>query len=115
MPASNGATVGVIESKNGGKTLDYVENGDVINVAIPMATAASASDNSVVVGGFLGAGFSLDAGVTWQPLGGIPEVITQDVKYQSGSGLYSVTGVFLNKPAVAVSASASTNFSVIEV
>jgi len=57
----------------------------------------------------------LDAGVTWQPLGGIPEVITQDVKYQSGSGLYSVTGVFLNKPAVAVSASASTNFSVIEV
>jgi hypothetical protein len=61
VPASNGATVGVIESKNGGKSLDYVENGDVINVAIPMATAASASDNIVVVGGFLGCWSNLAA------------------------------------------------------
>lgn len=117
VPASNGNTVGVIESKDGGATVAYSENGAAIGAVISMAAAASLSDLSVVVGGLLGVGFSTDAGATWQPLGGIhsPAVITQDIKYEAGAVLYAITGSFLGKPGVAVSSSASANFTTIEV
>lgn len=117
VPASNGNTVGVIESKDAGKTLSYTENGETIEAVISMATAASFEDKSVVVGGLFGAGYSMDAGQTWAPLGGLhsPALTTQDIKYEQAAGLYAVTGSFLGKPGVAISAKASENFTTIEV
>jgi hypothetical protein len=115
VPASNGESVGVIESKDGGKTMTFADVGQTLGMAIAMATAASESDKSVVIGGLFGAGYSTDSGATWQKLGGIEAATTQDVKYEANSGLYAITGNFLGKPAVAVSASASTNFTTIDV
>lgn len=115
VPASDGESVGVIESKDGGNTLTFTDVGETLGMAIAMATAASESDKSVVVGGLFGAGYSLDSGATWQKLGGIEAATTQDVKYEPNSGLYAITGNILGKPSVAVSASASTNFTTIEV
>jgi len=115
VPASNGNSVGVLESHDGGDSTEYDSGvGATVEAAILMATGANGEDGSVVVGGLAGAGYSLDHGATWAKLGGLrsPAVITQDIKYEAGSGLWALTGSFLGVSGIASSPSADTNFTV---
>jgi hypothetical protein len=94
VPGSNGGSVGVYESFNGGASVEYDSSvGQTAGAAILMSAAATSDADSantaVLVAGLGGAALKSDAGwVKTGPKG----LLTQDVKYNPGSGLLSMTG-----------------------
>jgi photosystem II stability/assembly factor-like uncharacterized protein len=68
----------------------------------------------VVAGGLFGSAISQDGGNTWEKLN-MPEMFTQDVKYETASGVYALTGISLGAPKVAVSSDGGNNFDMIPV
>jgi hypothetical protein len=117
FPASDGSSVGVYISNDGGDDLNYMDGvGATAEAAILMATAVRDvdADMSVIVGGLFGAAISFDAGKDWQKLN-IPEIVTQDIKYESGSGLYSLTGASLGVSGAMLSSNGGLNFTMVPV
>jgi hypothetical protein len=101
VPASDGGSVGVIQSHDAGATTEYT----VAPLAAILMTASASSD-TVVVGGLLGVGISKDFGGNFTQI--MPDiaksVVTQDVKYDAASGLFGLAGNINGAGAVAVSA-----------
>jgi hypothetical protein len=115
VPGSNGGSVAVYQSHDGGATVQYDVIGSEVAAVILMAAAGSDHDGSVVVGGLLGAGSSVDGGLTWHPLAGLgPALITQDVKYEDKSNIFSLTGNFGGQGGVAVSSSGANGTFVVK-
>ena len=114
IPASTGASVGVLESFDSGKTYSLVNNvGADVNAMILMAAAAdSAEPPAVVVAGVFGAGISTDNGASFSPLSLGKVMISQDVKFEDRtSNLFGVAGLFNGMPGVSVSNDHGSTFS----
>ena len=82
-----------------------------------MATAVrdvSGSNMSVIVGGLFGSAISFDGGHEWNKLN-MPEMVTQDIKFEKASGLYALTGQSLGQASVGLSSDGGNNFNMIQV
>mmetsp|Transcript_16790 Transcript_16790/g.21794 ORF Transcript_16790/g.21794 Transcript_16790/m.21794 type:complete len:375 (+) Transcript_16790:81-1205(+) len=116
--ADSGTELGVYESFDGGNTLEFVDGVGEVAEALLLMAAASRDINgqnlSVIVGGLLGSAISMDGGHVWEKLN-IPVMVTQDVKYEKASGLYTLTGTSRTEAAVAISNDGGSNFDVITV
>jgi photosystem II stability/assembly factor-like uncharacterized protein len=115
---SDGGSVGIIESFDGGATMEYDDTvGLEAQAFLLMATAVKNADDStgysVLAGGLLGAALSVD-GHTWSKVG--PEIVTQDIKYEAASGLYTMAGTFVSAASgagLAVSADGGATFTTV--
>lgn len=115
VPGSNGATLGMYQSHDGGATVEYDVIGAEVSAAMLFSAAGSDHDGSVVVGGLLGAGSSVDGGLTWHPLLGFGHIlVTQDVKYEDKTNLYTLTGNFGGIGGVALSTNGANGTFVIK-
>jgi hypothetical protein len=108
IPASDGSSVGVIESHDAGATTTYM-----VDPLAPILMAAGASSETVMVGGLLGLGLSNDFGTSFTQI--MPNVAkavtTQDIKFETASGLFGLTGNINGVGAVAVSADQGVTWS----
>mmetsp|Transcript_19431 Transcript_19431/g.23136 ORF Transcript_19431/g.23136 Transcript_19431/m.23136 type:complete len:385 (-) Transcript_19431:110-1264(-) len=113
FPSSDGSTIGVYESFDSGATLDYLDGvGETAEAMILMAAAVRDVPNenmSVITSGLFGSAISKDGGYEWEKLN-LPEIVCQDVKYESSSNLYALTGQSLGQPTVAISSDGGNNF-----
>lgn len=119
-PGSSGSSVGVYETSDGGDSLKYDAGvGATAGAAILMAGAVRDESStkgtlSVLVGGLWGAALSGDAGASWAKLNANP-IITQGIKYESGSGYFSMVGVSLGKGVLMVSGDGGASFGTLPV
>ena len=116
-----GSDLGLLESHDGAATTDYV-SGAGVAIGAPLLLATGASPTTVLAGGLLAVGMSRDFGATFEPTPVAPEVpvgnttvssvTTQDIKFETASGLFGVAGPINGMGSVAVSSDDGSSWTV---
>ena len=111
VPFSGGSDLGMLESFDSGATTTYISGvGQAVGALILMAAAAS--ETTVMTGGLLSVGTSVDFGKTFTKNEIAKTITTQDIKYEKSSGIWGIAGPINGLGSVATSSDDAKTFTV---
>ena len=120
FPGSNGGASGVFESFDGGANLSFDDSVGMTAEALILMTAASKGstndDTTVLASGLFGTAIKAPGGTAWVQANVPQGIVTQDAKYNAGSGLFSLTGTVPgHSDSCVLSSDGGATFTTVEV